>query len=65
MTATAANMAELEAALENLLRTISDGKKAMMDCKGEPGLMQTAILALHFSAISGAHARYLRAREEV
>ena len=65
MSATAANMAELEAALTNLTRVIDAADKAIHDCAGMPGIMQTTILALHYASISAANRRYRCAREAI
>ena len=65
MTATAANMAELEAALEDLLDAVTDAEAAVMNCADLPELLQYAALAVEFAKISKAKQRYRLARRAV
>jgi len=65
MTATAANMAELEAALENLLDTIAGAEKAIMATDGLPIISQVYVVTGEMAKISRADTRYRRARASV
>ena len=65
MTATAANMAELEAALENLLATITRAEQAIQNSAGLSMIGQVAIVVDHMANISRADTRYRNARKAV
>ena len=65
MSATATNMAELEAALQNLLDTITRSEKAIQDTAGLPMIAQISTVVDCMTSISRADARYRLARRAV
>ena len=58
-------MAELEAALQNLLDTITRSEKAIQDTAGLPMIAQISTVIDCMTSISRADTRYRRARENV